>query len=100
MMSVGRSIFKLVGIRYSSFGALELMWNPDATRKFRFTMVCFARCAVTSATGANDTLGAFPSCADAMPASSRQIRLVLWLRKLIPIHLILERLRPCSYCHF
>src|SRR6266568_8156831 len=32
-------------------------------------MVCFVRCAVTTATGANETEGAFPACPIAVPAS-------------------------------
>src|ERR1039458_8649206 len=84
MMSVGRSIFKLVGIRNSSFGALELMWNPEATRKFKFTIVCVVRCAVTNPTGANDTDGAFPPWAAAVPAST-QISFDLWPRIILEI---------------
>ena len=78
-MSVGRSIFKEVGMRNSDLGALELMWKPDATRKFRFTMVCAARGAVTSGTEAIDTEGDFPDCAQAVLAvrASRQAKVDL-----------------------
>src|SRR5258707_1896588 len=89
MMSVGRSIFRLVGIRYSDFGVLELMWNPDATRKFKLTIVCAARGAVTSATVAIDTEGDFPPCAAAVPASraTTKITFELCVRKFIPVTL-------------
>src|SRR5580704_17007522 len=69
MMSVGRSIFREVGIRNSDLGMFELMWNPEATRKFSGTMVCVARSAVTSPTGTIETEGALPDCANAAPAS-------------------------------
>ena len=59
----------MVGIRNSECGALELMWNPEATRKFRVTLVCAARCTFVSGTGAMETDGPLPDCAAAEAAS-------------------------------
>src|SRR5215831_20024608 len=69
-MSVGRSIFRAVGIRNSSFGALELIWNPEATRKLSVTLVCAPRCAATAPTGAIETDGALPDCAEPAHATA------------------------------
>src|ERR1700722_2490923 len=73
-MSVGRSNFKEVGIRNSDFGALELMWKPGFTRKFKSTVVCAARGVVVKGTGAMVTDGESPSCPTAETAHKTAVR--------------------------
>src|SRR5579872_5336095 len=70
-ISVGRSILSAVGIRNSDLGVFELIWNPEATRKLSGTLVCVARATVTVGTGAIDTDGALPNCAQAEQAESK-----------------------------
>src|SRR5579872_3517862 len=70
-ISVGRSILSAVGMRNSDLGVFELMWKPEPTRKLSGTLVWVARAAVTVGTGAIETEGDFPNCAQAEQADSK-----------------------------
>src|SRR5437016_4548077 len=72
-MSVGTSSFRVVGIRYSAAGLLELMWKPELTWNRSVTPV--ARPRITSEIPGDDrvTEGAFrcgSSCAASGVAKS------------------------------
>src|SRR5579859_2200609 len=105
-MSVGGSIFKEVGIRNSDLGVLELMWNPEATRKFRLTMVWAARWAFTRGTGAIETEGPLPVWAKAVAARSTTARNIELDGRAImrsayrDLYEILESPPRSSYCQF
>src|SRR5579871_1116573 len=71
-MSVGASIFSVVGMRNSDFGVLELMWKPRATRKCRLIAPAWPRVTVTGSMGASETEGPLlpGDCASARVAAS------------------------------